>query len=93
MPSPGSVHEIAELGFELADHVVARRFDRHEPVDLVELVEQRGSLLVGGDVDEGGDDRVLQVIGQITGDGEAYAYEGLALVGVYIILATVTFYE
>ncbi len=30
---------------------------------------------------------------QITGDGEAYAYEGLALVGVYVILATVTFYE
>jgi Ca2+:H+ antiporter len=30
---------------------------------------------------------------QITGDGEAYAYEGLALVGIYVILATVTFYE
>jgi Ca2+:H+ antiporter len=30
---------------------------------------------------------------QITGDGEAYAYEGLALVATYIILATVTFYE
>jgi len=32
-------------------------------------------------------------IWQITGDGEAYAYEGLALVGIYVILATVTFYE
>ena len=30
---------------------------------------------------------------QITGDGEAYAYEGLALVGIYVVLATVTFYE
>ena len=30
---------------------------------------------------------------QITGDGEAFAYEGLALVGIYVILATVTFYE
>jgi Ca2+:H+ antiporter len=30
---------------------------------------------------------------QITGDGEAYAYEGLSLVGIYVILATVTFYE
>ena len=30
---------------------------------------------------------------QITGDGEAYAYEGLALVAIYVILATVTFYE
>jgi Ca2+:H+ antiporter len=30
---------------------------------------------------------------QITGDGEAYAYEGLALVGIYVILATVVFYE
>src|SRR4051794_39281875 len=32
-------------------------------------------------------------IWQITGDGEAYAYEGLALVAMYGILATVTFYE
>jgi Ca2+:H+ antiporter len=30
---------------------------------------------------------------QITGDGEAYGYEGLALVAIYAILATVTFYE
>ena len=30
---------------------------------------------------------------QITGDGEAYAYEGLALVAMYVMLATVTFYE
>jgi Ca2+:H+ antiporter len=30
---------------------------------------------------------------QITGDGEAYAYEGLALVAIYVILATLTFYE
>ena len=30
---------------------------------------------------------------QITGDGEAYGYEGLALVGIYAILATVTFFE
>jgi Ca2+:H+ antiporter len=30
---------------------------------------------------------------QITGDGEAYRYEGLALVAIYVILATVTFYE
>jgi Ca2+:H+ antiporter len=30
---------------------------------------------------------------QITGDGEAYAYEGLALVAMYAVLATVTFYE
>ena len=32
-------------------------------------------------------------IWQITGDGEAYAYEGLALVAIYVILATVVFYE
>jgi len=32
-------------------------------------------------------------IWQITGDGEAYAFEGLALVGIYVILATVVFYE
>ena len=30
---------------------------------------------------------------QITGDGEAYAYEGLALVAIYAVLATVTFFE
>jgi Ca2+:H+ antiporter len=30
---------------------------------------------------------------QITGDGEAYAYEGWALVAIYVVLATVTFYE
>ena len=30
---------------------------------------------------------------QITGDGEAYAYEGWALVALYVILATVVFYE
>jgi Ca2+:H+ antiporter len=30
---------------------------------------------------------------QITGDGEAYAYEGLALVAAYVVLAAVTFYE
>ena len=30
---------------------------------------------------------------QITGDGEAFAYEGLALVGIYVILAAVTYYE
>ncbi|HZQ64362.1 MAG TPA: hypothetical protein VFA66_03955 [Gaiellaceae bacterium] len=30
---------------------------------------------------------------QITGDGEAYGYEGLALVAIYGVLATVTFYE
>jgi Ca2+:H+ antiporter len=30
---------------------------------------------------------------QITGDGEAYAYEGFALVAIYAVLATVTFYE
>jgi Ca2+:H+ antiporter len=30
---------------------------------------------------------------QITGDGEAYPYEGWALVALYAILATVTFYE
>jgi Ca2+:H+ antiporter len=32
-------------------------------------------------------------IWQITGDGEAYVYEGLALVAMYAVLATVTFYE
>jgi len=30
---------------------------------------------------------------QITGDGEAYAYEGWALIAIYVVLATVTFYE
>jgi Ca2+:H+ antiporter len=30
---------------------------------------------------------------QITGDGEAAAFEGLALVGLYVILAVITFYE
>jgi Ca2+:H+ antiporter len=30
---------------------------------------------------------------QITGDGEAYAFEGLALVAIYTVLATVTFFE
>ena len=33
------------------------------------------------------------VVWQITGDGEAYAYEGWALVAIYTVLATVTFYE
>jgi Ca2+:H+ antiporter len=32
-------------------------------------------------------------IWQITGDGEAYAYEGLALVAMYAVLATVTYFE
>ena len=30
---------------------------------------------------------------QVTGDGEAAAFEGLALVALYIILAVLTFYE
>ena len=30
---------------------------------------------------------------QITGDGEAYAFEGFALVAIYVVLATVTFFE
>jgi Ca2+:H+ antiporter len=30
---------------------------------------------------------------QVTGDGEAAAFEGLALVGLYVILAVITFYE
>jgi Ca2+:H+ antiporter len=30
---------------------------------------------------------------QVIGDGEAYIYEGLALVALYVILAAVTFYE
>jgi Ca2+:H+ antiporter len=30
---------------------------------------------------------------QITGDGEAYAFEGLALVAIYVIVATVTYFE
>jgi Ca2+:H+ antiporter len=30
---------------------------------------------------------------QITGDGEALAYEGLALVALYVVLATVTWFE
>jgi Ca2+:H+ antiporter len=33
------------------------------------------------------------VIWQITGDGEASAFEGWALVGIFVILATVAFYE
>jgi len=30
---------------------------------------------------------------QVIGDGEAYVYEGLALVALYVVLAAVTFYE
>jgi Ca2+:H+ antiporter len=30
---------------------------------------------------------------QVTGDGEAAAFEGLALIGLYVILAVITFYE
>ena len=30
---------------------------------------------------------------QVTGDGEAAAFEGLALIGLYAILAVITFYE
>ena len=30
---------------------------------------------------------------QVTGDGEALAFEGLALVALYVIMATVTLYE
>jgi Ca2+:H+ antiporter len=33
------------------------------------------------------------VVWQTTGDGEAPAFEGLALIGVYIVLATLTLYE
>ena len=33
------------------------------------------------------------VVWQATGDGEAYAFEGLALVGAYVVLATLTLYE
>jgi Ca2+:H+ antiporter len=32
-------------------------------------------------------------IWQITGDGEAVVYEGLALIGLYVVLATVTWFE
>jgi hypothetical protein len=32
-------------------------------------------------------------IWQITGDGEAVLYEGLALIGLYVVLATVTWFE
>ena len=30
---------------------------------------------------------------QITGDGEAYAFEGLALVAMFVILAVVSYFE
>jgi Ca2+/H+ antiporter len=30
---------------------------------------------------------------QVTGDGEAVAFEGWALVAIYVILATLTLYE
>jgi Ca2+/H+ antiporter len=30
---------------------------------------------------------------QVTGDGEAVAFEGWALVAIYVILAVLTFYE
>jgi Ca2+/H+ antiporter len=30
---------------------------------------------------------------QVTGDGEAAAFEGWALVGIYLVLATVTIFE
>jgi hypothetical protein len=30
---------------------------------------------------------------QVTGDGEAAAFEGLALIGLYAILAVITWYE
>ena len=30
---------------------------------------------------------------QVTGDGEAAAFEGLALIGFYAILAVITLYE
>ena len=30
---------------------------------------------------------------QITGDGEAVAFEGLALVALYVILATIVWFE
>ena len=30
---------------------------------------------------------------QITGDGEAVAFEGWALVAIYVVLAVLTFYE
>jgi Ca2+/H+ antiporter len=33
------------------------------------------------------------VIAQVTGDGEATAFEGWALVAVYVIIAVVTLYE
>ena len=33
------------------------------------------------------------VVWQVTGDGEAAAFEGLALAGAYIVLATLTLYE
>jgi Ca2+:H+ antiporter len=33
------------------------------------------------------------VVWQVTGDGEAPAFEGLALIGAYIVLATLTLYE
>jgi Ca2+/H+ antiporter len=33
------------------------------------------------------------VVWQVTGDGEAVAFEGLALIALYVILATFTLYE
>jgi Ca2+:H+ antiporter len=33
------------------------------------------------------------VVAQVTGDGEATAFEGWALVGIYVILAAFTLYE
>ena len=33
------------------------------------------------------------VVWQVTGDGEASAFEGWALVGIYVILAAFTLYE
>lgn len=33
------------------------------------------------------------LIWQITGDGEAPAFEGLALIGIYVVIATLTLYE
>jgi len=33
------------------------------------------------------------IVWQVIGDGEAYIYEGFALIGLYVVLAAVSFYE
>ena len=89
---PLLLQQVGQLGPHLADDVEVRRVDDPQPVDVVDR-QRLEAFGRAGDVEQRRRDAVLQVLGQITGDGEAQMFEGVALIAIYVVLAVFTLYE